>query len=212
MMTVKTHLLLTVPADWTNDQRGAFFEEFVSDLLRPMRFQVTQRLRVTGMEIDVLAKGLDQPRTILVECKAQRDPLPADTISKLLGNVILRRADAGWLFSTSELTKDGLGQWEEIQATSDLASRFAWFPPSRLAEVLVDQGSVVDPKTLISRLAATEPGDVTLLIEPGRRSWLLEIVEAGVPLYYTVFDGPSGRPLDPQDAARVAAHGVRHAC
>jgi hypothetical protein len=64
------HLLLHFPDDWTNDQKGDFFERFVADLLKPMRYEVRQRLRVTGMEIDLLAKGLDQPRTILVECKA----------------------------------------------------------------------------------------------------------------------------------------------
>src|SRR5512133_1793729 len=91
-MPTKAHLLLSVPDDWDNDQRGEFFEKFVSGLLRPMRFEVTQRLRFTGMEIDVLARGLDHPKTVLVECKAQRDPVSADVISKLLGNVGIRHA------------------------------------------------------------------------------------------------------------------------
>src|SRR6185369_1018123 len=114
------HLLLHVPESWTNDRKGDFFEAFVADILRPMRFRVVRRLRVTGMEIDLLAEGLDQPLTVLVECKAQRDALPADTISKLLGNVTIRGASAGWLFSTSELSKDGRAQWEDIQAKPDL--------------------------------------------------------------------------------------------
>ena len=102
----RQHLFLQHPENWSNDERGKFFEDFVADVLRPMRLAISERLRVTGMEIDLLAKGIDQPRTILVECKAQRDALPADTISKLLGNVTIRGADAGRLFSCSDLSKD----------------------------------------------------------------------------------------------------------
>jgi hypothetical protein len=116
----KRHLLLSCPEDWSNDAMGQFFENFVADLLRPMRFAVHQRLRVTGMEIDLLAKGLDQPRTVLVECKAQRDPLPADVISKLIGNVAIRGADAGWLFSAGDLSKDGRGSGRKSRTSQSL--------------------------------------------------------------------------------------------
>ncbi len=108
-MTITKHLLLSFPDDLSRDECGNFFENFVAGLLRPMRLKVVQRLRFTGMEIDLLARGEDQPRTILVECKAHRDPLAADVISKLLGNVEIRNAEAGWLFSTSDLTKDCAG-------------------------------------------------------------------------------------------------------
>ena len=138
-MATTMHLQLSVPDDWSNDQRGDFFEEFVASILRPMRFKVIQRIRVTGMEIDLLAKGLDEPKTILAECKAQRDPIPADVITKLLGNVMVRDADAGWLFSTSDLSKDGRGQWEEIQASPRKAKLFSWFPPEKICEILIDQ-------------------------------------------------------------------------
>src|SRR5690349_8966595 len=101
------HLLLSVPEDFSTDDKGTFYENFITELLRPMRYRVEQRLRVTGMEIDLLAKGEDSPRKVLVECKAHRDPIAAEVITKLIGNVNLRRADEGWLFSTSDLTKDG---------------------------------------------------------------------------------------------------------
>ena len=42
------HLLLHFPDDWTNDLKGDFFDRFVADLLKPMRYEVRQRLRVTG--------------------------------------------------------------------------------------------------------------------------------------------------------------------
>lgn len=203
----KRHLLLTCPADWSNDARGQFFEDFVADLLRPMRFAVHQRLRVTGMEIDLLAKGLDQPRTVLVECKAQRDPLPADVISKLIGNVAIRGADAGWLFSAGDLSKDGRGQWEEIQNKPELASKFTWFPPEKLIEILVGQNAVVDPDRSLNQVpsASTEFGDVTLVWAPSRRSWLVEILQDGLPALYTVLDARTGQSLPDSDAVAVAS-------
>jgi hypothetical protein len=206
MRASRKHLLLHLPEEWTTDQRGQFFEGFVSDLLRPMRFEVRERLRVTGMEIDLLAKGLDQPRTILVECKAQRDPLPADTISKLLGNVALRRADAGWLFSASDLTKDGRGQWEEIQGRADLAAKFTWYPPERLIDILVDQNTVVDPELALAQHAPSSAdfGDATLVWSAHGRHWLVEILQDGLPTFFAVLDGSTGAPLAEDQAIRVA--------
>ena len=205
------HLLLTVPDDWSNDQKGDFFEDFVGELLRPMRFQVVKRIRFTGMEIDLLARGEDQPRSILVECKAQRDPLPSDVISKLFGNVGLRKADAGWLFSTSDLGKEGRGQWEEIQADPDLASRFTWFSPQRTIQVLLSQRGALDPVALLHRLAPLDVGDWTLVLAPHGRWWLAEIVENGIPARYSVFDARTGIPVTAEDAQAVASLSPRFA-
>lgn len=209
----RQHLLLHLPDDSTNDQRGQFFEEFIADLLRPMRLAVHQRLRVTGMEIDLLAKGLDQPRTILVECKAQRDALPADTISKLLGNVDLRGADAGWLFSTSDLSKDGRGQWEEIQARPKLAAKFVWYPPERLIEILIDQKAVMAPASALAQhdSPATAFGDATLVWSVHGRFWFIEILQDGLPTFFTVLNGTTGSSLSEDEAIRVAGFSDRFA-
>lgn len=205
------HLMLHVPDSWTNDEKGDFFEEFVADLLRPMRLTVLKRLRFTGMEIDLLAKGMDQPLTVLVECKAQRDALPADTISKLLGNVTIRGADAGWLFSTSELSKDGRGQWEEIQGNAELARRFTWYPPTRIIEVLISQSGIIDPVRLTAGLSASSIGDATLVCSPQGKRWLIEILQDGLPAYFAVYDAVTGEALPESDAALVAAASERFA-
>jgi Holliday junction resolvase-like predicted endonuclease len=192
---------LAIPETWENNKKGDFFEEFVRGLIKPMRFEVTQRVRFTGMEIDLLAKEQDQPRVVLVECKAQSDPIPADVISKLMGNATIRNADSAWLFSSSELTKDGLGQWEEIRCRPDLAKRFAWFPPERICELLIDQAKIKNPLTLQSTLSSVEVGDWTLVISPERWLWLAEIVEAGLPASFAAFDARSGGILRSIDLA-----------
>lgn len=205
------HLLLSVPADWSNDAKGSFYEEFIVEILKPMRLRAERRLRVTGMELDILAKGEDRPATILVECKAHRDPISADVITKLMGNVHFRRADQGWLFTTSDLTKDGRGLWEEIQNDPEHARKFVWYSPARTIEVLVSQRSVVDPCTILHRLEGQDVGDWSLVIIPGRHSWLVELLEDGIPARYSVFDAKSGQPLTQKDAVEIAQAAPRYA-
>lgn len=159
---------------------------------------------MTGMEIDLLATHKDEPRTILVECKAHRDPLSADSISKLLGNVTLRSADAGWLFSTSDLSKDGRGLWFDIQNNPDHARRFIWYSPSRTIEVLLSQRAVQDPTACQHYLHGWNVGDWTLVITPRFRAWLAQIVEEGIPTRFAVFDAKSGSPIDPSLAQQIA--------
>lgn len=205
------HLILTVPVNWSNDDKGNFYEGFILELLRPMRLRAERRLRVTGMEIDILAKGEDQPNTILVECKAHRDPISADTITKLMGNVQLRRADQGWLFSTSDLTKDGRGLWEEIQSDPEHSRSLVWYSPSRTVDVLIAQRSIVDPKGLTHHFSGLDVGAWTLVASPSRKAWLVEILEEGIPSKYAAFEAKSGAPLDARASAEVAAASPRYA-
>jgi len=203
------HLLLTCPESWTTDDKGTFFESFISQLLRPMRLRIVQRLRVTGMEIDLLAKGEDEPKTILVECKAQRDPLPADVISKLLGNVQIRKADAGWLFSTSDLSKDGRGQWEEIKDDQHLAQQFVWFPPDKIIDVMKSQRLVVDPESLVNYFDLDSIGDWTLVVSPTGHFWLVQLVENGIPVRFSVFHAATGALTNKSTAQEVAKYSPR---
>ena len=205
------HLLFSVPSDWTNDDKGNFYEEFIVEILRPMRLSAERRLRVTGMELDILAKGDDQPLKILIECKAHRDPISADIITKLMGNVQLRKADQGWLFTTSDLTKDGRGLWEEIQNDPEHARRFTWYSPSKIIDVLISQKSVVNPVSLISNLQDHQIGDWSLVVTPGKRSWLVEILDDGIPSQYSVFNARDGIRLGQKEAADIANASPRYA-
>lgn len=204
------HLLLHISQEASTDEKGQFFEDFVADILRPMRLKVVQRLRVTGMEIDILAKGEDRPQTILIECKAHRDPLAADVITKLIGNVQIRHADEGWLFSTSDLSKDGRGLWEEIQADTKNSRGFTWYSPSKTIDVLISQKQVVDPTVLLHMLKGYDIGDWSLVVTPGKRSWLVEILNDGLPASLAVFDARSGTGLNTRDAKEVSTASPRY--
>ncbi|QWF16388.1 restriction endonuclease [Lysobacter capsici] len=203
------HLIFSVPDDWSNDDKGDFYEEFIVEILKPMRLSSERRLRVTGMELDILAKGEDQPINILVECKAHRDAISADVITKLMGNVQIRKADRGWLFTTSDLTKDGRGLWQEIQNDPEHARKFTWYSPSKTIDVLISQRSIVHPVSLAGGLAGWDLGDWSLIVTPGKRSWLVELLEDGLPAKYCVFDARAGSPLGLRESQVVAEASAR---
>jgi len=197
--------LIIIPKDEDTADKGLFFETFIAGLLQPMRLKVIQRLRFTGMEIDLLARGEDQPKTILVECKAQRDPLPADVISKLLGNVSIRHADSGWLFSVADLSKDGRGQWEDIQQDSELSKKFMWYDSGRIIDILKEQRTIVDSKSLEHHFGkALCLGTWTLLISSRGFYWLVEITEGGIPTRFSAFDARTGGPIPKTIAQEIA--------
>ena len=100
----------------SSTEKGNLLKKLAARVLSVQQYEIIESLRVTGMEIDVLAKHKINNSQILVECKAWEGSLPADAISKLLGNMQLRRATAGWLISTGPLSKDAEGirsEWED---------------------------------------------------------------------------------------------------
>ena len=197
--------LIIIPSDEEAIDKGLFFETFIAGLLQPMRLKVIQRLRFTGMEIDLLARGEDQPRTILVECKAQRDPLPADVISKLLGNVNIKHADSGWLFSVADLSKDGRGQWEDIKQDPELSKKFMWYDSSRIIDILKQQRTIVDSKSLEHHFGKSlNLGTWTLLISPKGFYWLVEITEEGIPTRFSAFNAKTGESIPKASAQEIA--------
>ncbi|MCY1701808.1 restriction endonuclease [Deinococcus sp. SL84] len=197
------NLQFSVPEDWTPDQKGSFFEGVISDLLRPMRYKVTERIRTTGMEIDLLAVGEDDQRKILIECKAYRENVAAEVISKLNGNVFLDDYDAGWLFTTSDLTKDARGRLLSIQADKVKNAKFSWFGPDRIVEILVSQNKVIDPKTI--NLDSYEDDSVswTLLLCPSGSFWVAQVSEDGFPKYFGIYQGKSGEVLGESDVDKL---------
>lgn len=54
-----------------------------------MQFDVTKEIRVTGVEVDLFAKHRVSGEEIYVECKAHKSTLPADVITKIIGNVFV---------------------------------------------------------------------------------------------------------------------------
>ncbi|WBL34653.1 restriction endonuclease [Sinirhodobacter sp. HNIBRBA609] len=159
----------------STSEKGSVLENFVRRFLETQGQTVSDQVRLTGMEVDLLCKDQDTSEITLVECKAYRNPLSADAISKLLGNVMLRNASAGWLISTHDLTKDGKGikhDWENKPA--DQKRKLRIYEPKALVQRLIAAMLVVDPKEISSTVqAARKAEQAYLLITKQGEFWAL---------------------------------------
>lgn len=158
-----------------SSEKGSVLENFVGRFLETQNQAVSEQVRVTGMEVDLLCRDQDTSEITLVECKAYRNSLKADSISKLLGNVILRSASAGWLISTHDLTKDGKGikhEWESKPAEEKRRLRI--YEPKELVQRLIAAKLVVDPKQISSTVQAPGKAEQAyLLITSHGEFWAL---------------------------------------
>lgn len=191
------------PDTYDSNAKGNFFEQFVASLIEPMRYKVTSRIRYTGMEIDLLAKGCDQPKTIYIECKALKENISADVITKLIGNVWANDADEGWLFSTSDLSKDAKGLNENIKTNIDKARKFTWYGPEKILDILFSQKIIQKPETIPSKYQLNNVGDFTLLVLPDKFVWLLELIENNISKSCILFDAQNGNIISDKDANRI---------
>ena len=110
---MKYEIVVATKEDNSTTLKGRLLEQLATEILEVQQYLVEQTVRVTGIEIDVLARHKINNIIIFVECKAWDSPLPADVITKLLGNVVIKNANAGWLITTGPLSKDAKGAQEE---------------------------------------------------------------------------------------------------
>ena len=175
-----TNIEISIKETQSTTEKGNILEELASTILSIQQYEVTNKVRVTGMEIDLLAKHKISNSTILVECKAHEGALSADAISKLLGNVIFRGASAGWLMSTGPLTKDAEGlrfDWEN--RTDAQREKLSFYTPDRIIQTLIDARIVVAPETILENLRGkfNLSQSATLLLIPNAQYWLIPVVD-----------------------------------
>jgi Holliday junction resolvase-like predicted endonuclease len=185
-------------------EKGKLLEELAAHVLRVQQYEITKTLRVTGMEIDVLAKHKINNSHILVECKAWESTLPADAISKLLGNIELRKATAGWLFSTGPLSSDAKGiqnEWEE--RTDSERSKLSFYTSDRIIELLIDAHIIVFPvliKEQLKNLFASSENS-TLMVTTMGMFWLIPIMdkESVFTTSVIIFNARTGERINNKD-------------
>ena len=84
-MEYNARIEVATPPDAPTKEKGDLLEDLAADLLRIQSYTVTNQLRVTAAELDLLCKHRVNRRTVYVECKAHRDAISADILKKLLG-------------------------------------------------------------------------------------------------------------------------------
>lgn len=86
-----------------------------------------------------------------LQCKAWSDPLPADVITKLIGNIFLKNVSAGWLVTTGPLSKAAKGimsEWEN--RTDKTRSKISFYTADRIINLLCDTKQIVSADVISS--------------------------------------------------------------
>ena len=163
----------------SSTEKGSILENMTEKILRLQQYDIIKTVRVTGIEIDVLAKHKITNATILVECKAWESALPADVISKLLGNVMLRGANAGWLVTTGPLSKDANGikvEWETEANTR--RGTLAFYTQDRILNLLLDSNEIISPDTIRGTVGREMQlgNDAILMLIPNNAFWVIPVL------------------------------------
>ena len=184
---MNTRIEICTKEDESTTVKGGILERLVAQILTVQQFEVTQTVRVTGMEIDVYAKHKITNQVILVECKAHENALPADVITKLLGNIMLRKADACWLVTTGPLSKDAEGtriEWE--QESNSERGKLSFYTQDRILDLLVGSRQI-QPLDKILGLISSEfvPGDDAMLMcTSSGMFWIIPIVDPALGIFF----------------------------
>lgn len=190
---------VAVTGDITTTERGNLLQDLMRDVFDTTNHTSSPPIRITGMEIDVTATHNVTNERIYAECKAYRESIPADTISKLLGSVVIKNVNQGWLVTTSKLSKDAEGlreEWE--QKPPEERRRLHIYTPPRLLDLLISSNRILDP----AKLTATPEirrGNWYLLLTNLGRYWASLLPEAGVPSKVIVYDAHTGELINDVD-------------
>ena len=194
-MTLKLAIEIAVLPTATNTDRGRILEQLARRLLESQNYSVTEEVRFTGMEVDLLAESRDTGERILVECKGQRSTISSEVISKLIGNVLIRNVECGWLISTVALGKDAKGTREEWGRRPPAERRkLQIYDPERLVRRLVSAGLIVDPISLERPKSFRFSDDALLMLTPFGEFWALPTLDSdtGIQQASFLYDAKSG--------------------
>lgn len=164
---------LVVSKVTSTTEQGKILENISSQVLASMQYEVIKEIRLTGMEVDLMAKHRVSGEEIYVECKAHKSTLSADVITKILGNIYINNISAGWLITTGPLGKDAKGlmkQWEEKDANE--RRKLSIYTNERLIDLLVSSGSIISVQNIEMENKKTYRDESILLICNYGNFWL----------------------------------------
>lgn len=187
---------VTVKDGDSSKQRGDLLEDLAKRVLIALRYShVSTEVRVTGCELDIVATDSQSAERILVECKAYRDKsIPADVLTKMLGNVSLHDFESSWLICTSKLGKDATGVLDKLRKTPGKSSLLRVYDPDELVHLLVSTGRVCSPELLALPSTIRPHSARTLLITDIGEFWAVPIIgeKSGIADTVLTFDARNG--------------------
>lgn len=168
------YIEVCVRDDVSTTERGRVLERFARRFLETQNYLVVEEVRITGMEVDLLAQERTTGERIIVECKAQRSTIPADVLIKLYGKVAIDDFASGWLISTHDLGKDAKGVRDKwAQRPPEERRKLQVYDPNALLDRLISAGFLTAPERLTSPPGSTLADEVFLLLAQEHTYWAL---------------------------------------
>ena len=130
--TVQKSFRIAVPSSWSSDQKGAFLEDIAKQALRRQSYDIIERIRFTGMEIDLLGTHKPSGDKVYIECKFYEKNISANVLDLMVGQGFRRRIPRLALFSVSSLSKDAKGALDELKTDERLS--FSFYGPDQMLE------------------------------------------------------------------------------
>ncbi|MGO4712137.1 restriction endonuclease [Bradyrhizobium sp. 2TAF24] len=190
---------VAVPEGTSNTERGRVLERFARRFLETQNYKITEELRVTASEIDLLGCDKTTGERIFVECKAHRAAISSEVLQKLLGNITFKNYSAGWLISTFALGKDAKGFEDEWnQRPPEERRKLRIYPPEKLVERLVAARIIVDVDSLVIDRSRFRTGsEAYLLITQTSEFWALPVLAegTGIQIAALLFDASNGNAI-----------------
>ena len=194
-MEYKARIEVATSPDTPSKDKGDLLENLAGDLLRIQYYKVTNQVRVTATELDLLCEHQVNRKIVYVECKAHRDPISANVLTNLLGTLGFKEEyQEGWLISTGPLGKDAKGfqhEWEKKLESQKLSI----YTPEKVIEALISAGKVKQlPYNSAVETIGNEDqvGDPMLLITKYGVFWTIACLEGGVPVGVLVYSTKTG--------------------
>lgn len=177
--------------DSSNKDKGDLLEKLAQIIFKKMQYSVVFELRKTGMEIDVEAKSIFGNKKVYIECKAWKENINAEVISKLLGNAFfLGHYDEAVLITTGLLGKEAKGIWNS-RDTNEKLKNFTILQSEDIIKLLIDNNEIKSPLTL--SIKEEEVFDYTLLITEISYFWAVKLVPSeNVVDSLVLFDAKTG--------------------
>ena len=146
--------------------------------------------------MDLLCEHRVNRKRIYVECKAYRENVHAGILKNLLGTVIHKGYQEGWLISAGPLGKDAKGfQDEHEQKTTEERQRLSIYTPERVMNRSSVREHQAPPESEALELLGSPDllGEWTLLITEYGTVWAVTCLQAGVPTGVIAFSSTTGQ-------------------
>lgn len=197
-INLQTSLRIATPPSWSSDKKGAFLENIAEQVLRKQSYKITERIRFTGMEIDLLGTHKPSGDAVYIECKFHENAVGANVLDLMVGQSFRRKLSRLALFSASPLSKDAKGTLEELKADERVS--FSFYGPKELLDAITD-----------ANLAPAIPRDVpanishaTLFIHPEHDYvWLFQEQQDGRPSRILVYTDGNVQNSELDDIRRL---------